>query len=303
MDKLSSIRAFVAVAETGHFSLASGRLGLSRAMASKLVLDLEAQLGLRLLNRTTRSVSLTEQGATYLERCRDILAALDQADAEITSLAAEPAGRLRVTAPVSLGLSHIAPQVSAFVARHPRVEVELVLNDRVVDLVEDGFDLAVRVGLLADSSLIARRIGATRLMVCASPAYLAAHGRPKTPAELTAHHCLLYSYASDGASWTFLGANGEETARVSGPVLCNSGEALCRMAADGSGIIRQPDFIAEPYLKSGALEPLLSDYSSPSAGVYTVHSSRRHVPPKVRAFIDQLASAFESQNLSTESPA
>jgi DNA-binding transcriptional LysR family regulator len=294
MDQINSMKAFVAVAETGHFALASERLGLSKAMASKLVADLESQLGLRLLNRTTRRVGLTEQGATYLERCRDILAAIDEAHAEITSQGAEPAGRLRVTAPVSFGASHIAPQLSAFLERHPRVEAELVLNDRMVDIVEEGFDLAIRIGRLADSSLIARRIGVTRFLVCASPAYLAAHGRPKVPADLSRHQCLLYSYASSGAAWTFSGPNGTETARVSGRVLSNNGEALCRMAVAGFGVTGAPDFMAEPYLKTGALEQLLIDYPSEPAGIYAIHSSRRHVPPKVRAFIDQLASTFES---------
>ncbi len=294
MDKLSSLKAFVAVAETGHFALASERLGLSRAMASRQVMDLEAHLGLRLLNRTTRRVSLTEQGASYLERCREILAAIDEADREATSQGAEPVGRLRVTAPVLLGVSKIAPQVSAFVSRHPRVEVELVLNDRVVDLVEEGFDLAIRVGRLAESSLIARKIGSTNFVVCASPSYLAAHGRPTTPADLSRHQCLIFSYASMGAVWTFTGPLGEEIVRVGGRILCNNGEALSRMAADGCGIVLQPDFMAEPYLKSGELVQVLADYHKEPAGIYAIHTSRRHAPPKLRAFIDMLASAFKA---------
>lgn len=289
------MKAFVAVAETSHFAAASERIGLSRAMASKQVMDLEAYLGVRLLNRTTRKVSLTEQGAAYLERCRDILAAIVEADSEMRAQGIEPLGRLRVTAPTSFGASHVAPQVSAFVARHPRVEVELALNDRVVDIVEEGFDLAIRIGRLTDSSLVARRIGEMRLIACASPAYLAKHGRPQTPSDLSRLQCLLYAYASEGGVWTFSGPEGEESVRVGGRILCNSGEALCRMAADGCGVVLQPDFIAEPFLKSGALEQILSDHRTASGGIFAVHSNRRHAPPKLRAFVDQLANASKGR--------
>ena len=198
------MKAFVAVADGGHFAMASERLGLSRAMASKLVMDLEAHLGLRLLNRTTRKVSLTEPGAAYLERCRDILAAIEEAEREIAAQASEPVGRLRVTAPMSFGALHVAPPIAAYTARYSRVNIDLVLNDRLVDLVEEGYDLAIRIGRLADSSLIAKRIGATRIVVCASPGYLAARGRPMKPADLAHYECILYSYASAGAVWTFL---------------------------------------------------------------------------------------------------
>jgi DNA-binding transcriptional LysR family regulator len=291
MDQLTSMKAFVAVAETGQFALASERLGLSRAMASKLVMDLEAHLGLRLLNRTTRKVSLTEPGAAYLERCRDILSAIEEAERELASQASEPVGRLRVTAPMALGASHVAPQIAVYAARHPRVNIELVLNDRIVDLVEEGYDLAIRIGRLADSSLIARRIGETRFVVCASPGYLAARGRPSRPADLSAHECVLYSYAS--AAWTFSGPHGSETVRVGGRVVCNNGEAICQMAINGLGVIVQPDFMAAPHLQSGALEQILAEYADEPRGVYAVYPSHRHVPLKLRQFIDLLASALD----------
>ncbi len=292
MDQLNAMRAFVAVAESGHFAQASERLGASRTMASKLVMDLEAHLGQRLLNRTTRRVSLTELGAAYLERCRDILAAIEEAEREITAQASEPVGRLRVTAPMSFGVSHVAPQIAVYTARHPRVSVDLVLNDRLVDLVEEGYDLAIRIGRLADSSLVAKRIGVTRLITCASPAYLAAHGRPKTPADLAQHECLLYSYASAGAVWTFSGVGGEETVRVGGRVACNNGDAIRAMAIAGLGVVAQPDFIVARHLRSGALEQVLAAYTDRVAGIYAIHPSHRHVPLKLRCFIDQLAAAF-----------
>ncbi len=286
------MKAFVAVADAGHFATASERLGLSRAMASKLVMDLEAHLGLRLLNRTTRKVSLTDPGAAYLERCRDILAALEEAEREIAAQASEPVGRLRVTAPMSFGASHVAPQIAVFAARHPRVNVDLVLNDRLVDLVEEGYDLAIRIGRLADSSLIAKRIAATRLVVCASPDYLAAHGRPGKPADLANHECVLYSYASAGAVWTFSGSEGQENVRVGGRVACNNGEAICAMAIKGLGVILQPDFIVTPHLQSGALEQILAEYNKEATGVYAIHASHRHVPLKLRKFVELLSTAF-----------
>jgi len=292
MDQLNAMRAFVAVAETGHFATASERLGLSRAMASRLVMDLEARLGVRLLNRTTRRVGLTGPGAAYLDRCREILAALEEAESEISSAASEPIGRLRVTAPVSFGVSHVAPRIAAFAARHPRVSVDLSLNDRLVDIVEEGYDLAIRIGRLSDSSLIARRIGETRMVVCAAPAYLAARGRPATPPELTRHDCLLYSYASAGDVWTFEGPRGAESVRVSGRVLCNNGDAMCRMAAEGLGLVAQPDFIAAPHLRAGTLEQVLSGHPCPATGVYAVQASARHAPLKLRLFVDFLAAAL-----------
>jgi DNA-binding transcriptional LysR family regulator len=292
MDLLSAMRAFVAVADSGQFSRASERLGLSRAMASKQVMDLEAHLGLRLLNRTTRRVGLTDEGAGYLERCRDILAAIDEAEQEFTARALEPTGRLRVTAPMSFGASHVAREIALYAQRHPRVSVELVLNDRNVDLVEEGFDLAIRIGRLADSSLVARKIGEVRLVACAAPAYIAARGRPQTPSDLTAHDCVLYSYASGGAVWTFSGLDGEESVRVGGRIQCNNGEAICNIAVAGLGVVAQPDFIVAPYLETGALERVLPAYEMGMAGVYAIQPSRRYAPLKIRRFVDQLATAF-----------
>jgi DNA-binding transcriptional LysR family regulator len=292
MDQLTSMKAFVAVADAGHFASASERLGLSRAMASKLVMDLEAHLGSRLLNRTTRKVSLTEPGAAYLERCRDILAAIEEAEREIAAQASEPTGRLRVTAPMSFGAAHVASRIAAYTARYARVNIDLILNDRLVDLVEEGYDLAIRIGRLADSSLIAKRIGATRLVVCASPGYLAAHGRPLKPADLADHECILYSYASAGAAWTFLGPKREETVRVRGRVTCNNGDAISHMATKGQGVIMQPDFIVAPHLRSGALEQVLTDYTDEPMGIYAIHASHRHAPLKLRTFIEFLSASI-----------
>jgi DNA-binding transcriptional LysR family regulator len=290
------MRAFVSVAEEGQFAAASERLGLSRTMASKLVMDLESHLGARLLNRTTRKVSLTEQGAAYLERCREVLLAIEEAEREVSSQASEPIGRLRISAPVCLGASHIAPQVAAFAATHPQVSIDLVLNDRMVDLVEEGYDIAIRVGRLSESTLIARRIGEMRLICCTSPAYIKAHGRPASPNELSGHECILYSYASTRSTWLFSIDGSEIGVKVGGRISSNNGAAICEMAISGLGIILQPDFIVARHLRSGALEQLFPDQLPESVGIYAVYQSRRHVPARLRLLLDHLSLAF-SQNI------
>ncbi|MDH7796887.1 MULTISPECIES: LysR family transcriptional regulator [unclassified Beijerinckia] len=286
MDYLTSLRCFVAVAESGSFTTASEQLAMSRAMASKHVMDLEAHLGLRLLNRTTRSVSLTDAGGSYFERGKDILAALEEAEREVTSQAAEPVGRLRISAPLSFGITHVSPLVAAFAKANPRIAIDLTLNDRFVDLVDEGFDVAIRIGRLTDSSMIARRLAVTRSMICASPDYLARRGRPLVPADLLDHECLHYAYASGGNVWSFQGPQGEETRRVPGRIACNNGDALGRLAAAGAGIAIGPDFIMAPLVASGAVEEILHDYAQSELGIYIVHPSQRHMPLKLRAFID-----------------
>jgi DNA-binding transcriptional LysR family regulator len=295
MDKLNAMRTFVAVADAESFTLAAERLSMSRAMTSKHVMDLEARLGLRLLNRTTRTVVLTEAGAAYAERCREILGSLDEAEREVTSRAIEPVGRLRVSAPMSFGIAYIAPRLDAYALKFPRVDIDLVLNDRVVDIVEEGYDVAIRIGRLAESMLVARRIASGRRLVCASPAYFKTHGRPKRPGDLSAHTCLHYAYALGGSSWTFDGALGQETVRVGGRITCNNGDAICAMALKGMGIIYQPDFIVAPHIKSGALTEVLEKHTQETLGIYAIHQSHRHVPQKVRSFIDFLAASFSKQ--------
>lgn len=291
MDQIAAMRVLVAVTDEASFTKAAERLGMSRAMASKHVQDLEARLGVRLMNRTTRRVGLTAPGSAYVERCRDLLADLEAAEREATSEAAEPIGRLRISASVAFGSIHVAPLIGAFVARHPRVGIELVLGDRYVDLVEEGYDMAIRIGRLADSTLLARRIGTTRLVIAASPAYIARHGTPAAPADLTGHACLRYAYANDGDVWDFLGADGRQTVRIASGISSNSGEALCQMAVSGLGIVRAPDFIVASHLATGRLVELLADYAVEPLGIHAVHPMGRHVPTKVRAFIDHLAGA------------
>ena len=265
---------------------------MSRTMASKLVMDLEAHLGQRLLNRTTRKVSLTEPGAAYLERCRDILAAIEEAEREIAAQASEPVGRLRVTAPMSFGASHVATQIAVYTARHPRVSVDLVLNDRLVDLVEEGYDLAIRIGRLADSSLVAKRIGVTRLIVCASPAYLRRAWPPRRrPISRNTNACSIPTPAP----------------APSGLFRVQAARRPCASAAVSPATMATP---SAPWRSQGSassrsrisLWPAICDrvrstrfsaaYTDRVTGIYAIHPSHRHVPLKLRRFIDQLATAF-----------
>ena len=296
MDQLAALRLLVAIADTGSFTRAARKLDISRAMASRHILELEARLGARLMQRTTRRVALTEAGAQYVERCRELIAGLEEAEREVTSRAAEPVGRLRISAPMSFGIAHIAPLLKQFATANPRLNFDLVLNDRFVDLVEEGYDIAIRIGRLADSTLIARRIASTRLVAAAAPSYLRSAGTPRDPADLTTHECLLYAYTAEREVWPFTGSDGQRDIRVSGRVVCNNAQALSAMAAAGLGIVLAPDFILAPALSSGQLVEILADHAIEPLGIYAVHPSLAHVPLKVRAFVDFLSARFSGKS-------
>ena len=295
MDRLTLLQTFVAVADTGGFSSAADRLGLSRAMTSRHVQVLEDRLGVRLLHRTTRRVSLSEAGLGYLERARRLLADFDDAETEVRGERATPRGTLRVNGPVSFGRAHLAATLPSFLVRHPGLSVELTVNDRVVDLIEEGYDVAIRIGRLSDSSLIAKRLGTVAVRLAASPAYLAAHGIPTTPNDLTDHTWLGYTYSTGVAGLRFTSADGRDAVVRLGPRLtANNGDVLTEIAAGGAGIILQPDFILGPYLADGRLVPVLPDCGVPDLDIHAVHHQSRHVAAKVRAFVDHLAECFRS---------
>ena len=297
MDKLTALKVFTSVVSESSFAGAAERLGMSRTAVSKHVMDLEAQLDARLLTRTTRRVSLTATGSSYYERAQRILADLEEADAEASQLTLNPKGHLRINAPMSFGISHIAPHLSRYLDRYPEVTVDLSLNDRQVDLVEEGFDLAIRIAELEESSLIARRIAYSRVVVCASPQYLEAHGVPEEPEDLTRHACLTYSNMRDPNVWRFAW-NGKETKIVvPSKAVCNNGDALMAAAISGLGIIYQPSFIVGPALRRGELVELLPDYVDGGFNIYAVYPSRRHLPARVRTFIDHLAECFADVEL------
>jgi len=293
MDQLRAIRVFVAVAEQGSFAAAAEHLGLSRTAASKHVQDLEARLGVTLLNRTTRSVSLTQAGAAYFERAQRILDELETADSEASLQTRTPRGRLRVSVPVSFGVRHLAPPLKDFMEAFPEVQLDIVANDRQVNLVDEGFDLAIRIGQLADSSLIARRIATTRLILCASPRYLGAHARPIHPRDLSEHVCLGYPYWSGQDAWTFHGRDGETyKVPVKNQLWSNNGDLLLNAAISGLGIIRQPDFIVHDAIARGELAQLLPELRAPEIGIHVVYPPAPVMPLRVRVFIDYLVDSF-----------
>lgn len=292
MDRLTALRAFVLVVETGSFSAAARRLPLSKSMVSRLVAALETDLGVRLLQRTTRSVTPTEAGRAYVERCQRILADLEEADQLVSQLQMVPKGILRISAPMSFGIRHLTPALPPFFHRYPDVQIDLSMSDRVVDLVEEGFDMAVRIGRLADSSLVARRLCGIRMCVCASPAYLDKHGTPHRPEDLAAHECLM-SAALVATGWRLLGADGKvATMPVGGRFHVNNGDANRAMAVAGCGIAYLPTFFVGDDLRAGTLVRLLDEFMPQDAAMHAVYPHGRHLSPKVRAFVDYLAETF-----------
>lgn len=261
-------------------------------MVSRRLAALEARLGVRLVNRTTRSLHLTDEGASYYESCARVLAEIEQANASVSAGRQEPKGTLRVALPAAFGNQYVAPLVPQFAALYPAVQLALSLSDRSVNLVEDGFDLAIRIAALADSSLAARKLAPNRRVVCASPEYLRRHGTPSAPAELAQHNCLL---ASDfGATWDYKDASGKlGSVRVSGRYVCDNWEVLREWALAGLGIALKSTWDVRRHLSSGSLVSLLPGYSFDSdVAIYAVYPHRRHLPAKTRAFIDFLASSF-----------
>lgn len=291
MDRsLSEMAVFAAVVEAGGFTAAARALGLSKSAVSKQVARLEARLGARLLQRTTRRLSLTEAGTVFHDGCQRVLAEAATAEAAVTHLSGSVRGLLRVNAPMSFGTRHLAPLLAAFMVGHPELEVELGLNDRRVDLVEEGYDVGVRIGTLADSSLVARRLAPVRRAICASPAYLERHGRPAAPEDLARHRCLIYSYLESPRVWRFHGPGGARRVGVSGPLESNTGEVLAEAAAAGLGIVRIPSFIACDLLSAGRLVEILTEWpENRTSALHAVYPARRHLAPKVRAFVDFLA--------------
>ena len=292
MDRFQEMRAFVAVVDSGSFVRAADALALSKTAVSRLVGDLEARLGTRLLHRTTRRLSLTPEGEVFHDRCRQLLDGVAEAEAELSAQAGEAIGQLRVNVPVSFGLLHLAPLWPAFMALHPKVMLDVTLSDRIVDLVDEGYDLAVRIARLQASSLVSRRLASTRLILCASPQYLSRHGAPAHPSELAHHAVISYALLAMGERWEFEGPDGPVGVGVVPRMRSNSGDTCCAAAVQHQGIVLQPSFLVAPHLASGALVELLPQYRSIELGVYAVYPSRKHLTTKVRALVDFLVDAF-----------
>lgn len=293
MDRFQEMRVFAAVVDAGSFVGAADALNLSKAAVSRTVSELETRLGVRLLHRTTRKLSLTAEGDVFVLRCRDVLASVEEAEAEITRHSGEAVGRLKVSAPFSFGVLRLGPLWGDFLAAHPRIELDITLSDRFVDLVDEGFDVAVRIARLHDSSLVSRRLSSTRMVLCASPRYLKEHGRPKQPSDLAGHAVLAYSLLASGDTWEFQGPGGTETVKVNPRMRTNSGDTCRAVALAHRGIVLQPSFMVDEDLRAGRLVEVMPQFRSHELGVYAVYPSRKHLLPKVRVLIDYLAAALE----------
>jgi len=290
MDKFANLEAFVAVVETGSFSKASSRLGVAKSVVSRRVSALEQALGVQLLQRTTRSHSLTEPGRRFYEQAIAVLADLEEAEQSIVDDSAALRGTLRIAAPLSFGLRRLPPILAAFMGNHPGIELDLDLNDREVGLVEEGFHMALRIGDLSDSALLARRLGTARFVTCASPAYLAAHGTPGHPRELANHAGLHYANVPPARAWQFVDAHGDTI--VSVPTMrmrANNGDMLAEAAVAGLGLLSSPTFIVSELIAAGQLHVVLQAYRRPAIGIHAVYPPGRLMTRRVQAFADFLA--------------
>jgi len=296
MNKLREIECFIAVAELGSFVKAADALNVSKAAVSRTVVELETRLGARLMQRTTRRLSLTEAGLLYLERCKQIVAALEDADQVISAGNTDPTGLLRINAPQTFGVLHMTRVWPCLLRRYPGIKLDITLSDRIVDIVEEGYDLAIRIAQLPSSSLVYRKLASTRILVCASPDYLERHGTPQHPEDLKDHMVMGYSYAPDKDEWHFDGPDGPVSIKTNVRMHANNGDTCTAGALGGIGITRQPTFMLSEHLRSGKLVQLLPDYHCKELGIYVVYPSRTHLPAKVRATIDFLVHAFEEVN-------
>ncbi|PTB34528.1 LysR substrate-binding domain-containing protein [Photobacterium phosphoreum] len=279
------VTEFVAVAETESFTAASKRLGISTAQVSRQVSALENRLNTKLFYRTTRKVSLTEEGNVYYQHCRQVLDGLEDAERAISNLRGKPQGLIKLTAPVTYGEKYIMPLVNDFMLQYPEVEVTIDMTNRQVDLVEGSFDLAIRLGRLTSSSMMAKRLTSRTMYVCASPAYLQKFGIPHSLSELRQHNCLIGNYDH----WRFQESGKEKSIRVSGTLNCNSGYGLRDAVIKGIGLAQLPDYYIDKDLESGAIVPILTNYQEPDEGIWALYPHNRHLSPKVRMLVDYLA--------------
>jgi len=295
MDRLECDRMFVAVMEAGSFARAAERLRTSPGQASKLVSRLEQELGVRLLNRTTRALAATEAGRAYFERMRVLLADFDAVQEAVRNVSGTPRGRLRITAPVSFGATQLAPVLVEFAKQFPQIELDVNFSDRVVSLVDEGFDVAIRIGSPADSSLIARRLCEARIIVCASETYLREHELPRVPAELLSHDCIIDTNFREPGVWVFHERDGRDTSvGVAGRLRFSNAEVALAAAEAGLGVTRAPSFIAGPRFNAGRLVPLLREFETNPLAIYALYPPGLYLAIKVRVFVDFLVACFRS---------
>lgn len=290
MDRFAEMRLFATVVEAGSLSAAADRLGIAKSAVSRRLAELEGRLGVELLHRTTRRLNLTDSGRAFLERVQRLLADLEEAEQAVSQAHAEVRGRLKVALPLGFGLLHLAPLITEFMALHPAVEFDLDFNDRQIDLMREGFDLAIRIARLPDSSLIARRLAPIRNLLCASPAYLARHGTPARAADLAGHAALVYSNLANPGLWQYVGPDGQPgSVEVPVRLRANNGDFLRRAAVAGEGVILHPTFYLDESIRAGELLPLLTDHAWPEVNAYALYPATRHLSRRVRVFVDFLA--------------
>jgi len=302
MDKLESLRAFVKVVQHGGLSAAARDLRLSRSAVSKYLIDLETELGVQLLVRTTRSASPTENGQAYYERVVAILAEIDEADAAVSSLQAEPRGILRVNAPMSFGTLHLGTAIADFMEKYPELKIQLVLSDELIDPVREGFDVTLRIADLASSSLVARKISPAPRVICAAPSYLQRRGTPQHPDDLREHDCLTYGHLATAYQWKLTGPDGDHWIQIPWTLCTNNAEVLRDASVKGRGLALLPTFIAGADLRTGALTVVLTQYKAPEISVYAIYPQTKHLSVKVRVFIDFLAERFGGPLITPRSP-
>lgn len=293
MDRFEEIRTFVAVVKNGSLTSAADKLNIAKSAISRRLADLEDRLGVQLLNRTTRRIYLTESGQQYYQHCLHILTDLEEADLSISDEQAQLKGTIRIAAPLSFGIKHLSPVMNNFLKEHKYLNLDLDLNDSMVNLLEEGVDLAIRIGQLADSSHKARYLAPVKKIICASPEYLKQYGTPIKAKDLNHHVCLSYSNVSDAQLWQFIEPDGSHvTIHAAHRMRANNGDVLLNAAIDGLGIVFMPSFIGYEAIKQGLLIPILCDYQLGEVAVYAVYPDQRYLPRRVRLFIDYLTEQF-----------
>ncbi len=290
MDRFEEIQTFIGIVKAGSFSLAAERLNVAKSAVSRRLSDLETRLGIQLLTRTTRRINLTESGREYFDRCQLILADLEETEQNLSTVDVALSGSIRIAAPLSFGILHLSPIINNFLELHPQIKIELELNDRIVNFMEEQVDLAIRIGDLVDSSLVGRKLATSHLIICAAPDYLKKFGEPKSPNELEQHASFSYSYAHS-ASWKF--NNIKTPIRMNYRLRANNGDVLLNAAIDGLGILLTPKFIAASAIEQGLLIPILNEYELSSAGIYAMYQQQRHLPQRMRVLIDYLVEKFK----------
>ncbi|QIQ22218.1 LysR family transcriptional regulator [Zophobihabitans entericus] len=298
MSKEIEMQVFVAIVDTGNFINAANKLSLSKSAISRFLNSLEQRLGVRLLQRTTRKMTLTNEGQTFYLRAKEILALISESESELHPTQSEPVGLVRINVPVSFGIDHLAPLWAKFMERYPQVKLSVTLNDRVVDLLDEGFDLAVRIAQLPNSSLISRKLASTKVCVCASPEYLAKHGTPEHPSELSKHQIIAYNHIGVDNDLNFIGKEGSVNVRCQAALHTNNGDTCRMIALHHGGIILQPDFLIGEDLKQGTLVEVLTEYHHKTLDIYAIYPSRKLLPLRVRCLIDFLIEEFKKPSWS-----